>query len=158
MSTSHPTVSQLCTVSSLSTCRRSPVWQQKPLAGSRHTGLAHKEHAPKDLAFGRRLCTAGLLAGVCAFAVGGGKVPFWVNSQLGSSAVNAERVYNLESKLHKSGFTEKQARALILAAACLRRLGKKVSFDDVSKVFDTAWSRMTCLKLALTPCRPVSWA
>ena len=58
---------------------------------------------------------------------------------MGSSPVNAERMYDLEAKLQNSGFTEKQARALIPAAACLRRLGEKVSFDDVSKVFDTAW-------------------
>ena len=113
--------------------------------------------APNDLAFGRRSCGVGLLAGVAGFIVAGGSNPFspapqltsqvgpqvgstpMSRSQLGSSPVNAERVYELEAKLQKSGFTEKQARALILAAASLRRLGKKVTFDDVSKVFNTAW-------------------
>lgn len=58
---------------------------------------------------------------------------------MGLHPVNAERVYELEGKLQRNGFTEKQARALILAAACLRRLGETITFDDVRKVFNTAW-------------------
>lgn len=138
------------------TCRHPPISR----ISTTHVGHAHKGREPNDVAFGRRLCSVGLLAGVCGFVVAGGNKPFSLDlqlgssnpevgpqvgsspmsrSQLGSSPVNAERVYDLEARLQNSGFTEKQARALILAAACLRRLGEQASFDDVSKVFDIAW-------------------
>ena len=135
------------------TCRHAPVMHQKSSTSTTHIRRAHKDRAPNDLAFGRRLCSVGLLTGACGFIVAGGHNPFSpapqvgsqvvsspiTRSQLGSTPVNAERVYDMEAKLQKSGFTEKQARALILAAACLRRFREKVSFDDVSTVFDISW-------------------
>ena len=54
-------------------------------------------------------------------------------------AVNAERVYNLEHKLTNFGFTDQQARTLVLTAASLRSIRQKVNYSDISQVFHAAW-------------------
>lgn len=146
-------LSQPCTTNLPFSCRCAPVLQQQSHLSTKHSRRATQDSAPNFLTIDRRLCSVGVVAGVCGFIVAGRNTPFsstpqagsqvglsqLVNSQTGLQPVNAERVYELEGKLQRKGFTEKQARALILAAACLRRLGKDVTFDDVGKVFNTAW-------------------
>lgn len=114
---------QLGAVRSPSTCRQKLARHPRP--------------ARDGLSFSRRICTGGLLA-----SVGGvisSKRDWLFHRQQPVLSVNAERVYTLETRLQTGGFTEKQARALILAAATLRRLQDKVKFDDIGKVFNTAW-------------------
>lgn len=108
-------------------------------------GRINRARRTSDVSLSRRLCTGGFLAGVCGFVLSQAdrrfqpRVPFRLQPQAPLRSVNAERVYELETTLQQGGFTEKQARALILAAAALRRLEHKVTFDDVGKVFNTAW-------------------
>ena len=175
MLTSRAPLLQPCAISLPCTCRHAPVTQQKSRISTTHVGRAHKDRAPNDLEFGRRLCSIGLLAGVCGFVVAGSSKPFSSapqvgsqvgsspvsRSQLGSSPVNAERVHDLEAKLQRSGFSEKQARSLILAAAASvwEDSGKKLALTTCPRYLTLPGRlRMTCLRQASIPRRPVSWA
>ena len=53
--------------------------------------------------------------------------------------VNAERVFQLERKMKKAGFTEQQARGLLVTTARLRRLREQINMEDMGKLFQTAW-------------------
>ena len=105
---------------------------------SRTSRLAsHPRGARDDFSLSRRICAGGLLASVCG--VLSSKRDWLLQNRQPVTSVNAERVYALEQRLQRGGFNEKQARALILAAATLRRLQDKVTFSDIGKVFNTAW-------------------
>ena len=82
-------------------------------------------------------CTAGLL-GTCGRFKSKASDAI-VKQAAAPPSVNVERVYQLESKLKKAGFTEQQARSLLVTTARLRRLREQINMEDLEKLFRTAW-------------------
>ena len=52
---------------------------------------------------------------------------------------NAEIVYKLENDLQTAGFTQQQARTLLLTSTRLQNIKRNADFSDVNKVFEASW-------------------
>ena len=52
---------------------------------------------------------------------------------------HAEQVYKVESQLIQAGFSQKQARTLLLTGSRLSEIRRKADFQQIKSVFEAAW-------------------
>ena len=89
------------------------------------------------MSYFKRGYTPGLLSRCCHLKSQASRVMLQQTAAV--PQVNAERVFQLERKMKRAGFTEQQARGLLMTTAQMRNLRQQINMEDLSKLFQTAW-------------------